>query len=63
MEASINTIKYLKGPLGGFMGPQMSPCILCGKGGDSYTTLAKEGQVINLSYEHGVHKYPLGMVN
>ena len=47
----------------GFMSPQMSPCILCKKNGDSYATLAKEGWVINFPYKHGVHKYPLGMVN
>ena len=63
VEASIKTIKYLKGPLGGLMGLQMSPCILCRKDGDSYATLVKEGRVINFPYEHGVHKNPLGMVN
>ena len=63
VEASIKTIKYLKSLLEGFMSPQMSPCILCKKDGDSYATLAKKGRVTNFSCDHGVHKYPLGIVN
>ena len=63
VEASIKAIKYLKGPLWGFIGPQMSPYLICRNDGDLHATLAKEGQIINFPYEHGVHKYPLGMVN
>ena len=63
VEASIKTINYLKGPLRGFMGPQMSPCIICRKDGDLYAILIKEGPVINFHCERGVHKYPVGMVN
>ena len=47
VEASIKNIKYLNGQLGGFIGPQMSPYIICIKDGDSYASLAKEGRVIN----------------
>ena len=58
VKASIKTITYLKGPLWGFMGPQMSPCILCKKDGDSYAILEK-GRVINFPHKHGVNKgYP-----
>ena len=63
VEASIKIIKYLKGLLGGLMGPQMSLCILFKKDGDSYTTLVKEGWVITFPCEHGEHKNPLEMVN
>ena len=45
------------------MGPQMSHYIICRKDVDSYAILAKEGWVINFPCEHGVYKYPLGMVN
>ena len=63
VEASVKTIKYLKGPLGGSIGPQISPCILWRKDGDSEAILRKEGFVMSLPCEQGVQKYPLGMVN
>ena len=63
VEATIKTIKYLKGPLGGFMGSQMSPYILCRKDEDLYADLIKEGRVINFPCQHGIHKHLLGMVN
>ena len=53
VEASMKTIKYLRCPIGGFMGPQMSSSILCRKDGDSYAILAKEGRVINFLMNTG----------
>ncbi|KAM7517273.1 hypothetical protein LguiA_006856 [Lonicera macranthoides] len=56
VEASIKTIKYLKGPLGGSIGPQISPCILWRKDGASEEILRYEGFVMNLPCEQGVQK-------
>ena len=46
VDASINTIKYLKGP--GCMGPQISPWILSKKHGDSIAIFKGDGMIISL---------------
>ncbi|KAF8113068.1 hypothetical protein N665_0057s0020 [Sinapis alba] len=47
LDASINTMKYLNGPHGGWIGPHISPCILSKNIGDSLPTFAGDGRVIS----------------
>ena len=60
LDASINTIKYLKGPHGGWIGPHISPWILSRKDGDSIRTFYGDGLVINLPWEYASHGFSLG---
>ena len=60
VEASIKIIKKQNGPHGGWIGPNMSPCILSKKTGDSDMTLVKDVLIINLPCEQAAHEYSLG---
>jgi hypothetical protein len=60
LDALINTIKYLKGLHGGWIGPHISPRILLRKDGDYMTIFDGDGLVINLPWEHVVHEFSLG---
>ena len=60
LDASINTIKYLKDPHGGWIGPHIPPWILSIKDGDSIRTFDGDGLVINLPWEHATHGFSLG---
>ena len=48
IDTSINTIKYLNGPDGGCIGPQISPWILSNKDGDSIAIFKGDGMIISL---------------
>jgi hypothetical protein len=50
------TMKYLNGPLGGWIGPHMSPCMLSRKARDSCPTFAGDGCTINFPWQHAVHE-------
>ena len=54
VDASISTMKYLKGPDRGWIGPQMSPCILCRNIGDSSLIFRRDGLVISFPFAHVV---------
>ena len=56
VDASIKTIKYLNGPHGGCMGPQISPCIRSRKLIDSKLILAGDGRIINLPSEQAANE-------
>ena len=51
VDASIKIIKQRKGPLGGWIGQQISPWICSRKAGDSHSTLLNDGLIINLLCE------------
>ena len=55
LGASIKTIKYLNGPLGGLIGPHISPWIHFENADDSVSTLAGDGLIINLSWGQASH--------
>ena len=48
-------MKYLNGPLGGLMGPYMSPWIRLKNVGDSTLTLASDDLIINFPSEQATH--------
>jgi hypothetical protein len=60
LYTSINTIKYLKGLHGGWIGPHVSHWILSRKDSDSITTFDGDGLIINLPWEHAAHRFSLG---
>jgi hypothetical protein len=53
--ASINTTKYLNGPLIGCIGPHTSPCIFSRNFSGSVCILRGEGLKINFLVAHAVH--------
>jgi hypothetical protein len=55
VDASINTMKYLNGPLIGCIGPHMSPCILSRNFSSSVCILRGEGLKINFPVAQAVH--------
>jgi hypothetical protein len=55
VDASINTMKYLNGPLIGCIRPHMSPCILSRNLSGSVCILRGEGLKINFLVAHVVH--------
>jgi hypothetical protein len=55
VDASINTMKYLNGPLIGCIGPYMSPCIILSNFSGSVYILRGEGLKINFLIAHVVH--------
>jgi hypothetical protein len=55
VDASINTMKYLNGPLVCCIGPHMSPCILLRNFSGSICILRGEVLEINFSVAQAVH--------
>jgi len=55
VHASIKTIKYLNGPLGGWIGPHISPCMRSRKARDWCPILANDGRTISFPWEHAMH--------
>jgi hypothetical protein len=55
VDASTRTMKYLKCPHNGCMGPQMSPWINSRNLSDSVWILSGEGPKISFPIEHEVH--------
>jgi hypothetical protein len=55
VDASINTIKYLNGPLIGCIGPHMSPYILLRNFSGSICIMRGEGLKINFPVAQAVH--------
>jgi hypothetical protein len=55
VDVSINTMKYLNGPLFGCIGPHMSPCIISRNFSDFVCILRGEGLKINFPVAHAVH--------
>jgi hypothetical protein len=55
VDVSINTMKYMNGPLIGCMGPHMSPCILLRNFSGYVYILRGEGLKINFSIAHVMH--------
>ena len=56
VDASINSIKYLNGPQGGCIGPQIYPWILSKKDGDSIPIFDGDGLIINFPWEQALHE-------
>jgi hypothetical protein len=54
-DVSINTMKYLNGPLFNCIGPYMSPCILSRNFSGSVCILRGEGPKINFPVAQAVH--------
>jgi hypothetical protein len=55
VDASINTMKYKHGPLIGYIGPHMSPCILLRNFSGSVCILRGEGLKINFPVAQVMH--------
>jgi hypothetical protein len=55
VDVPINTMKYLNGPLIGYIGPHMSPCILSRNFSGSVYILRGEGIKINFPVAQTVH--------
>jgi hypothetical protein len=55
VDVPINTMKYLNGPLIGYIGPHMSPCILSRNFSGSVYILRGEGIKINFPVAQAVH--------
>jgi hypothetical protein len=55
VDVSINTMKYMNGPLIRCIGPHMSPCILLRNFSGSVYILRGEGLKINFSIAHVMH--------
>jgi hypothetical protein len=55
VDASINTMKYLNGPLIGCIGPHMLPCILSRNFSGSIYILRGEGLKINFPVAQAMH--------
>jgi hypothetical protein len=55
VDASINIMKYLNGPLIGYIGSHMSPCIISRNFNGLVCTLRGEGLKINFPVVHAVH--------
>jgi hypothetical protein len=54
VDASINTMKYLNEPDKGWIGPQMSPSILCRNTGELSLIFTRDGLVIGFPFAHAV---------
>jgi hypothetical protein len=55
VDASINTIKYMNGPLIDCIGPHISPCILSRNFSSSVCILRGEGLKISFSVVQAMH--------
>ena len=60
LDASINTIKCIKGPHGGWIRPHISHWILSRKDYDFIRTFDGDGMIINLPWEHAIYEFSLG---